>query len=108
MRIRAFIEQHLADPELTPAAVAAAHHISLSYLHRLFQREEVTVAAWIRRQRLERACQDLADPALRSTPVYAIGRRWGFPRAADFTRAFRAAYGVPPSDYRGARIANNL
>ncbi len=103
MRIRAFIEQHLADPGLTPQAIADAHHISLSYLHRLYQQQEVTVAAWIRRQRLDRARRDLADPALAGTPVHAIGNRWGFPRAADFTRAFRTAYGVPPSDYRNAQ-----
>jgi AraC-like DNA-binding protein len=108
MRIRAFIEQHLADPGLSPSTVAATYHISVSYLHRLFQTEGHTVAAWIRRQRLERARHDLADPSLLATPIHAIGNRWGFPRAADFTRAFRSAYGMPPSDYRSARIANNL
>ncbi|MFE3883335.1 helix-turn-helix domain-containing protein [Streptomyces lydicus] len=100
LRIRAFIQRHLHDPQLTPPAIAAAHHISLSYLHRLFQHEEDTVAAWIRRQRLDHARRDLADPAQRTTPVHAIAARWGFPRAADFTRAFRTAYGMPPSDYR--------
>ncbi|MFF5538026.1 AraC family transcriptional regulator [Streptomyces cinerochromogenes] len=100
LRIRAFIQGNLHDPQLTPRAIAAAHHISTSYLHRLFQHEEETVAAWIRRQRLERARRALADPAMRATPVHAIAARSGFPRAADFTRAFRRAYGVPPSDYR--------
>ncbi|GGS56307.1 helix-turn-helix transcriptional regulator [Streptomyces cinerochromogenes] len=100
LRIRAFVQGHLHDPQLTPPAVAAAHHISTSYLHRLFQREEETVAAWIRRQRLQRARRDLADPAQRATPVHAIAARWGFPRAADFTRAFRTAYGIPPKEYR--------
>ncbi|MGW1306680.1 AraC family transcriptional regulator [Streptomyces sp. NPDC002514] len=100
LRIRAFVREHLHDPQLTPPAIAAAHHISISYLHRLFQHEEETVAAWIRRQRLERACHDLADPAQRTIPIHAIAARWGFPRAADFTRAFRSAYGMPPKDYR--------
>ncbi|MFG2531430.1 helix-turn-helix domain-containing protein [Streptomyces sp. NPDC048516] len=100
LRIQAFIQQRLADPDLTPSLVAAAHHISLSYLYRVFEDEEATVAAWIRRQRLERARRDLADTALRHTPVHTIAARWGFPRAADFTRAFRTAYGMPPTDYR--------
>ncbi|QTI90473.1 AraC family transcriptional regulator [Streptomyces sp. AgN23] len=100
IRIRAFIQQHLHDPHLTPRAIAAAHHISTSYLHRLFQNEEETVAAWIRRQRLERARHHLADPAQRTTPIHAIAARCGFPRASDFTRAFRSAYGIPPKDYR--------
>ncbi|WP_256967213.1 hypothetical protein, partial [Streptomyces caniscabiei] len=46
-RIRAFVRQNLHDPELTPPVIAAAHHISLSYLHRLFQQDTPgeTVAA---------------------------------------------------------------
>jgi AraC-like DNA-binding protein len=101
-RIRAFIRQNLHDPELTPPVIAAAHHISLSYLHRIFQQEAdgESVAAWIRTQRLEGARRDLAHPSLRATPIHAVGARWGFPRASDFTRAFGAAYGVSPSEYR--------
>ncbi|WP_051828055.1 helix-turn-helix domain-containing protein [Streptomyces bicolor] len=99
-RIRAFIQRRLSDPELTPRAVAAAHGISLSYLHRLFEDESETVAAYIRRRRLERARFDLADPAEAATPVHAIAARWGFARAGDFARAFRATYGIAPTDFR--------
>ncbi|WP_282797099.1 helix-turn-helix domain-containing protein [Streptomyces sp. CC224B] len=100
LRIAQYIQQRIADPGLTPRAVAAAHGLSPSYLHRLFQDESTTVAAFIRRLRLERARFDLADPAQGSTSIRAIAARWGFARATDFTRAFRAAYGVPPADYR--------
>lgn len=99
-RIASFVQRHLADPGLTPTALAAAHGISLSYLHRLFRDGNETVAAHIRRQRLERARFDLADPAQYGTPVHTIAARWGFARATDFARAFRAAYGIPPTDYR--------
>ncbi|GAA4153953.1 helix-turn-helix domain-containing protein [Phytohabitans flavus] len=98
--IDAFIRRHLGDPHLTPAQVAAAHHISVRTLHRLFRQRGTTVAAHIRRQRLEAARRDLTDPALGALPVHAIGARWGFPRPADFARAFRTAYGIPPRDYR--------
>ncbi|MFE3739285.1 AraC family transcriptional regulator [Streptomyces sp. NPDC059134] len=100
LRIRAFIQANLHDPQLSPRTVAAAHHISVSYLHRLFQQEDHTVASWIRGQRLDRARHALADPMSYATPVHAIGARCGFPRASDFTRAFRTAYGVPPTEYR--------
>lgn len=103
LSIKSFIRRHLGDPELTPARIAAAHHISRSYLYRLFQAEGTTVGAYVREQRLKNACRDLADPALRTMPIHAVGARWGFPRAAEFTRAFRTAQGVPPSEYRERR-----
>ena len=104
-RIEAFIEHNLGDPGLTPAVIAEHHHVSLGHLHRTFQPRELTVAAWIRHQRLERCRADLTDPRLRDMPVYAIGARWGFRSAADFSRAFRATHGVPPGDYRRQVLA---
>jgi AraC-like DNA-binding protein len=100
LRIHAFIEQRLADPELSPGTIAAAHFISKRYLYKLFEAEQTSVAAWIRRRRLERCRRDLLDPALRHWPVSAIAARWGMPSATHFSRAFRAAYGVPPGAYR--------
>lgn len=99
-RVRAHIERWLHDPELTPGTVAAAHHVSLRRLHRLFEGEDVTVAGLIRARRLERARRDLADPALHGTPVHAIAARCGFAALPHFSRAFRTAYGIAPSDYR--------
>jgi AraC-like DNA-binding protein len=99
-RVHAYIEARLGNPGLTPRAVAAAHHVSVRYLHRLFEAQEATVAELIRRRRLERCRRDLLDPALRREPVAAIGARWGLANPAHFSRAFRAAYGVPPTEYR--------
>ncbi|MGA6153801.1 AraC family transcriptional regulator [Stenotrophomonas sp. NPDC087984] len=100
LRIRAFIRRHLHDPDLTPTVIAAAHHISVSYLHRLFQPEQDTVTTYIRHQRLERIRRDLADPAQHTVPLHHIAARWGFVHQATFTRAFRATYGMAPRDYR--------
>jgi AraC-like DNA-binding protein len=100
VRMRVFIEEHLGDPELSPGTVAAAHHVSLSYLHKLFKVEGVTVAGLIRQRRLEGSRRDLADPALARRPVAAIAARWGFTSAAHFSRVFKATYGMPPQEYR--------
>jgi AraC-like DNA-binding protein len=100
LQVRAFIEERLGDPELSPRSIAAAHYISIRSLHKLFEPEQTTVADWIRRRHLERCHRDLLDPAHRATPVSAIGTRWGFRDAAHFNRVFRAAYGVPPGEYR--------
>lgn len=102
LRVKEFIRANLHDPELTPSQIAAQNYISSGHLHRLFRNEGETVAAYIRRQRLDGAHRDLANPALAGTPVYVVATRWGFPRASEFTRAFRSAYGVSPSEYRDA------
>lgn len=99
-RIRAFIHDHLGDPDLTPGVIAAAHHISVRYLHKLFEQEEHTVAGWIREQRLERCRRDLAEPRLAARTINAIAARWGFTNAAHFSQAFRARYGQSPTEFR--------
>jgi AraC family transcriptional regulator of adaptative response / methylphosphotriester-DNA alkyltransferase methyltransferase len=46
-----------------------------------------------------------AGDLLESTdmPVSEVGRRVGYPGAAQFTKAFKRAYAVTPSEYRAAR-----
>ncbi|WP_435053321.1 AraC family transcriptional regulator [Kitasatospora phosalacinea] len=106
--VRLFVRHNLHDPELAPPVIAAAHHISLSYLHRLFAEHAhgETVAAFIRRQRLARAHRDLADPALMHVPIYAIAARCGMLGASEFTRAFKTAYGLPPREHRNHALAS--
>jgi AraC-like DNA-binding protein len=104
-RIHAFIEANLADPELSPAGIAAAQHISLRYLHRLFAAEQTTVGGWIRARRLERCRRDLTEPTSLLLPVSAIGARWGLTDSAHFSRVFRSAYGLPPTGYRQTCLA---
>jgi AraC-like DNA-binding protein len=99
-RVEAFVESRLHDPGLSPAAIAAAHHVSVRQLYKVFETRDDSVARFIRRRRLERCRRDLADPALSSRPAYAIGFSWCFTDPAHFTRSFRAEFGVTPADYR--------
>ncbi|MFD9037472.1 helix-turn-helix domain-containing protein [Streptomyces bottropensis] len=101
-RIHTYVLRHLGDPGLTPREVADAHRISLRHLHQLFHEQGLTVAAWIRHRRLEGCRHDLADAGQRSTPIQTIATRWGFADAAHFSRLFRAAYDIAPSEYRKA------
>ncbi|MGI5215656.1 helix-turn-helix domain-containing protein [Plantactinospora sp. CA-290183] len=95
-----FIDRHLADPALTPSTIAAAHHISLRTLHRLFQAQGTTVTDWIRHRRLDRCRRDLTDPAMNTQSIQAIAAHWGFPDNAHFSRTFTATHGLTPSTYR--------
>lgn len=98
--VRAHVEEHLADPDLDPRAIAAAHFISVRQLHRLFAGEQETVARFVTRRRLERARAELAGSGARQSPLAAVAHRCGFTDPSVFGRAFRAAYGMTPSRYR--------
>jgi AraC-like DNA-binding protein len=100
LRITAFIEEHLGEADLAPAQIAAAHHVSLRQLHKLFHASGTTAAGWIRQRRLEHCGHDLRDPRYVAWPVAAIGARWGYPDPAHFSRLFKASYGLGPRDYR--------
>ncbi|GIJ06978.1 AraC family transcriptional regulator [Micromonospora andamanensis] len=102
-RVHAHIERHLGDPGLSPPSIAEAHHMSVRSLHRLFNRERTTVAAWIRDRRLERCRRDLASSLAAHRPINMIAARWGFTNAAHFSRAFRSVYDMSPHEYRRHR-----
>lgn len=99
-RIQAYISSHLGDAELTVVQVAAAHHISVRYLQKLFEEHGETVSSWIRRKRLEKCRLDLENPQLSGRPVSAVGMQWGFADASSFSRAFKSAFGQAPAEYR--------
>ncbi|MGV9862684.1 AraC-like ligand-binding domain-containing protein [Rhodococcus koreensis] len=99
-RVTAFIDERLPDRELDVRSIAAAHHISVRHLQKMFEAEGDTASGWIRRRRLEQCRRDLADPRYRELTVSAIGARWGFTDAAHFSRLFKATHGSTPRAYR--------
>jgi AraC-like DNA-binding protein len=100
LRILDYVRGHLADPALSHASVAAAHHMSARTLHRMFEHEASTVTDYIRSRRLAAVLRDLTDPALANRGIAAIAARWCFTDQAHFTRSFRARYGISPSAAR--------
>ena len=100
LSVHSWIDGHLADPDLDPDTIARANHISVRYLHKLFQEQGTSVGSWVRERRLANCRRDLADPALAQRGVHAIARSWGFDDAAHFSKIFKASYGEPPGAYR--------
>ena len=99
-RVAAAIDTRLAEPELAPAEIARLEGMSARYLQRLFERRGESFSDYVRRQRLERARADLADPNHAQETVAAIALRWGFRDQAHFSRAFSAAFGKAPRAMR--------
>jgi AraC-like DNA-binding protein len=84
-------------------AVAAAHSISERYVYVILGRLGISFGDWIREQRLAGAAETLSNPALELVNVSAIAYQWGFADHAQFSRAFRSAYGISPTQWRNSR-----
>ena len=98
-RIDDHIHDRLSDPQLSPRSIAAAHHISIGYLHRLFSQRGSSVATRIRQLRSERARQDLQDRTQDQVPIHRVANHWGFVDHSTFTRAFRRESASPRKRY---------
>jgi AraC family transcriptional regulator len=93
-----FIEEHLEDDRVTCAAVARHAGVSTWHFQRIFRSlANETLGGYIRGRRLTRALDSLLRPGVR---IIDVALAAGFESQANFTRAFRAAFGMTPSEYR--------
>jgi AraC family transcriptional regulator len=101
LRVLLHIQQHLDDP-LDLERLAALAHFSPFHFHRVFRgMVGEPVKAHLRRLRLERAALRLKHGRVRVTEL-AFGAGYETPEA--FSRAFRARFGVAPSEYRDEHL----
>ena len=98
-QVKAFLDEHLDDPDLTLDTVARASAISLRYLHLLFEGTGETAREYLRHRRLERAHAILLRHGDRVS-VAEVARRCGFDNPSSFSRAYRARYGQSPREAR--------
>lgn len=98
MRHRAeqLIEAGVDHPGLGPSYLCRELGVSRATLYRLFA-DQGGVQQRIRAARLMAARRALIDPACR---VGEVADRFGFGDPAYFSRAFRAEFGMSPSDWR--------
>jgi len=98
-RIEAFVRNNLRNPALDPDLIARNCGISIRYLHELFRDTNQTLGAWIRDQRLDACRAALIDRSITQS-VGEIAYHWGFGDQAQFSRAFKAHYGLSPKEFR--------
>lgn len=96
-RARRLIDADPGAAGLSPDKLLAKMEISRPTLYRLFE-QEGGVQAYIRMSRLRAAAADLVK--FPQVPISNIAYGLGFNSASDFTRAFRRALGMSPSDLR--------
>lgn len=94
---KAYIEAHLEE-SLTLTDVANSLYLSPAYFSRLFRtRTGMTFSAWLAERRIARARRYLEETNL---PVAVISSKVGYQEANSFTRLFRSATGLSPTEYR--------
>lgn len=94
----AYMENHYMD-DITIEQILEISHYSQRHFIRLFSSAyNTTPQKYLMSIRLRRACALLKDSAL---PITEIALRCGFSDSNYFSRAFKKAHGMTPSQYRG-------
>lgn len=105
--VKAWLEHHLGNSNLTLEAIAKANEISLRYLHSLFRLEGTSVSHWIWNRRLERSFDMLLKGDNDALSLTEIAYLVGFNSSSHFSTMFRRKFGMRPSDVR-RKTSNGL
>jgi AraC-like DNA-binding protein len=95
---RTYIDEHLTDPALSAARVAAAIGISERHLSRAFADAGPSFPQYVLSRRLDRAHALLTRSPL--IPVAEVAHRCGFGTPSRFSQAFHSRFGLRPTDVR--------
>lgn len=101
--IRRYIDRNLTSLKLDADSIAKSFGLSRASLYRLFE-PVGGIAGYIRRQRLNRAYQEITAAALSNRRISLIAHQSGFKNVGSFNRAFREAYGISPGEARAAAL----
>ena len=88
LRVHAFIQAHLRDPELSIDQISSALGCTKRYLHMLF-------SDYIWQARLNSCREELETKAGKT--VTEVSFSWGFSSSSHFSRIFRKHFGIAPS-----------
>ncbi|MDG2971190.1 helix-turn-helix domain-containing protein [Pseudomonas extremaustralis] len=100
-RLKAYIERHLADRELTIERIANAEQCSVRSLHRAFQDElGCSISEYIWQRRLSRCAEDLRNREHAHRSLTEIAYAWGYGSSSHFSRHFKSAFGMSPRLFR--------
>ncbi|MGW3570193.1 AraC-like ligand-binding domain-containing protein [Streptomyces sp. NPDC000941] len=107
LRMRDFVQRHLAEPDLSSKMVAAAFGVSVRYVELVFRESGTSPARHIRRTRMEEARRSLANPRQRQRSIAAIARSVGVENPTVFARMFRHFHDITPSEYRRSQTGQS-
>lgn len=103
-QIVAFVDANLRSQDLGPDLLLSKFRISRAHLYRMFAAEG-GVAAMVRNRRLDVAYRELVGLAAEKRSITMVANDLAFSSSSQFLRAFRARFGMTPSD---AKNSNNV
>lgn len=98
-RVKGYIRQNLRDPRLNTKHISEQVGISTRYLHLLFETEQTTVSAWIKKCRLHQCKDEICSPIRSNDTITSIAYKWGFNDSSHFSKSFKKEFGHSPRDY---------
>ena len=92
-----YMQEHLSE-EITLSVLAEEFHLNAQYISQLFKNEiDVGFFAYLTNIRLEKAKKLLLSTAL---PIADVAEQSGYGDYRVFTKVFKKAEGITPSQYR--------
>ena len=103
--IHTYIQEHLNE-EITLTALAEQVYLNPVYLSHIYkQLTGQKLGTYITGQRIERAKELLAEPALK---INEIGFQVGYESSPHFSRTFKKVVGITPAEYRRKFFVSGL
>ena len=94
-QISQHIEDHLTSPHLSVEALLQRFGVSRASLYRMFEAKG-GVRQFISDRKLYHAVAELTERPSERGRINAIAQKWGFTSSANFNRAVKRRFGVPP------------
>jgi AraC family transcriptional activator of tynA and feaB len=98
-QLSGYIARHMRDPDLSPAAAATAHRISVRYLHKIFQSRGTTFGHELMEARLKEAHRLLTNHSNDRSGRLNIGQiaySCGFVSQAHFSARYKERFDMTP------------
>lgn len=100
LQAQRLIRAQLGDPDLSPASLCAALHVSLRTLQLAFADAGTSPARWITDCRVQRAADLLRQPATGQLSITDVAFAVGFRDSSHFSRVFRRVRQESPREFR--------
>ncbi len=94
----AIVQEHYADQQFSPSKLASAMNMSYSHCANTMKKKTgLSISLFIQQQRLQKANELLLQT---DQPISDIAYSTGFSDPSYFSKQFKFAMGMPPTDYR--------